>query len=361
MKNYIIPIFIPHYGCSHQCVFCNQKKITGITTPVTALDVNNIINSHVSRINQPRYVEVAFYGGSFTALPLSKQQELIAPAYQAVKDRNVQAIRLSTRPDYINNEIINNLVKFGVTTIELGVQSLDNSILLASERGHTVQDVKNAVNIIRHFDIKIGIQLMVGLPTENMPSLYLTAQESISLRPDFARIYPTLVIAETGLAEQYRSGKYQPLSLDSAVKRCAYLKCKLEQNGIPIIRTGLQATADLDDACNVLAGPYHPAFGELVDSFIMYYLVIQLLESMNISENKSTILKLHFHTRDTSKLRGNKNVNIIKLKSRFSSVNFEFYPDHSKIGEIVVEYGNLIKGADFSIIDPYHLVKEGIN
>lgn len=337
MKHYIIPVFIPHYGCTHSCVFCNQQKITGRVTPVTSQEVVDIINEHVERITEKRHIEVAYYGGSFTALNSNVQCELLEPAYRALVSGKVHAIRLSTRPDCISDAIVQRLIKYGVSTIELGVQSLDNKVLHASARGHSREDVFQAVAIIIKMGLKCGLQLMPGLPQENWKSLIDTAKGIITLAPDFVRIYPTIVIANTILAEMYGRGSYKELSLSDGIVRAAFLKIYFDHHEIPVIRTGLQATEDLDKSDVVLAGPYHPAFGEMVDSYIFYLMLAHCVEFIISSHNTQQII-IHHHPRDTSKVRGISNNNIKKLQRTYYIKAPILKGDSEKVGEIIFEY-----------------------
>jgi histone acetyltransferase (RNA polymerase elongator complex component) len=311
MKHYIIPVFIPHLGCSHQCIFCNQKKITGCQTPVTATQVRAIISERLQNINQKRRIEVAFYGGSFTALPESIQNELLSPASQALKNGHIDAIRLSTRPDCISQDIIANLLRQGVTIVELGVQSLDNQVLRKAKRGHDNQAVKNAVKLLQESGIHYGLQLMPGLPGEDWISLIETVRQAVSLKPEFVRIYPTIVIADTALACLYRQANYEPLSLEQAIARAAYMKLVFERDGIVVIRTGLQASAELDSQTNVISGPYHPAFGELVDSYIFYLMLAGFIEQNGVIPQSH--LTIRHHPQDCSKIRGQHNNNINRI------------------------------------------------
>lgn len=339
MKHYIIPVFIPHYGCTHACVFCNQQKITGQESPVSAEEVAGIIDEHLMRITVPRHIEVAFYGGSFTALDTKVQQDLLGPAYVALQSGKIHAIRLSTRPDCITDAIVQNLIDFGVTTIELGVQSLDDKVLEASARGHNSADVAVAVAVIKKAGISCGIQIMPGLPTEDWKSLIATVQGVIRLQPDFVRVYPTLVIAGTQLAAMYENKSYTPLSLSAGVSRAAYLKTMFARHRIPVIRTGLQATEELDKKEIVLAGPYHPAFGEMVDSYLFYLMIAHFAEEVRPEKN-STLL-IHHHTRDTSKLRGMSNCNIKKLQSIYNIKHCTLKGDGRTLDEISIEYQNI--------------------
>lgn len=316
MKHYIIPVFIPHLGCLHQCIFCNQNKITGLQTPVTAEQVAAIIHERLADINQDRRIEVAFYGGSFTALPEAVQNELLAPASQALHNGQIHAIRLSTRPDCINGSTLANLCSHGVSIVELGVQSFDDTVLLSAARGHNSQVVAEAVKLLKNAGIGCGLQLMPGLPDEDWVSLITTVRQTITLHPDFVRIYPAVVIAGTRLAELYKQGVYRPLSIKQAVARSAYMKLMFERQGIAVIRTGLQATEDLNSKANVLAGPYHPAFGELVDSHIFYLMLARFIEQ-NLLDVETGFTIVH-HPKDTSKVRGQYNNNLRRLKMRYN-------------------------------------------
>ncbi len=338
MKHYIIPIFIPHYGCTHQCIFCNQKKITGIETPVAASQVLSVIQEHLSRITRPRRVEVAFYGGSFTALPLDMQQELLSPVYNLLCNKKIDAIRLSTRPDAINAETVQMLMNNGVSTVELGVQSMDNRVLQAAARGHSATDVVQAVELLKAAEMKCGLQLMPGLPLEDWLSLTNTAGKVIMLKPDFVRIYPAIVIADTPMAKLYQQGLYRPLSLSEAVKRAAFLKLLCKQQGIDVIRTGLQPTEELNNEGVVLAGPFHPAFGEMVDAYLFHTMVLRFFEYIFLP---SAELIIHHHPRDHSKLRGVKNRNIKEWQQAYNILNIKLIPDGEKLGELIIEHKNI--------------------
>lgn len=340
MKHYIIPVFIPHYGCTHACVFCNQQKITGHHTPVTPQEITGIIDEHLARITEKRHIEVAFYGGSFTALGHKIQCDLLAPAYAALQKGKIDAIRLSTRPDCIDEGIVDNLIAFGVSIIELGVQSLDNKVLEASARGHKASDVTTAVTIIKNKKLQCGIQIMPGLPGEDLASLITTTQGVIDLKPDFVRIYPTLVIANTKLAEMFCNGNYTALSVQEGVVRAAFLKLLFAQNNISVIRTGLQATEELDNQDVVLAGPYHPAFGEMVDSYLFYLMVAHCIEKILVQGPQAPLI-IHHHSRDTSKLRGISNSNIKKLKNIYHTKEIIMKADGEKLDELLFEYQNI--------------------
>lgn len=338
MKHYIIPIFIPHYGCQHQCVFCNQRKITGLETPVGASEVEEIIEEHLLRITKERHIEIAFFGGSFTALPLEVQTMLLEPAYKALKAGKVDAIRLSTRPDAITREILDNLAAHGVSIVELGVQSLDETVLRLSARGHTTLHVESAVTLLKEYKFTIGLQIMPGLPGEDLRSFIKTAGRLVKLAPDIVRIYPTIVISDTPLANMYTAGNYQPLTLSEAVRRSAVLKLLCEQHKIKVIRTGLQATEELSNHSVVLAGPYHPAFGEMVDAHIFDLMVGKFVEEIPGLKH----ITIHFHVREQSKVRGVTNVNIQKWKMTYGIDSIVFVPDGNVQGQLGLEVNGII-------------------
>jgi histone acetyltransferase (RNA polymerase elongator complex component) len=331
MKRYIIPIFIPHEGCPHQCVFCDQRTITGHRPPPDAAAVAADIDTHLARLTEPRLVEIAFYGGSFTALPATRQEELLAPAKACLDAGTAHAIRLSTRPDAVDDAVTTRLKNYGVATVELGAQSLDDSVLAAAGRGHTAADVARAVAALRRAGLACGLQLMLGLPGEDWPSLIATTRGAVDLRPDFARIYPTVVIAGTPLADLYRRGAYRPLALSAAVARAAYLKGRFEDSGIPVIRTGLQATEELAGGA-VVAGPYHPAFGEMVEAFTFRLMVQRLLERLDPFAGEKIVVR--HNMRDTSAIRGLKNANTKTWQARYPWAELIFIADWPRRGEL---------------------------
>lgn len=273
MKRAIIPLFIPHWGCPHQCVFCNQVRITGRSTSVTAQDIEKIIREYVPVRDDSRYWEAAFYGGSFTALPVKVMEELLKPAKQALDEGRIRSIRLSTRPDCITPGILRLLKRYGVQTVELGVQSLDPQVLKKAERGHTAEDARQAAALLRQNDFSVGLQFMIGLPGEDWKSMRYTARQGVRLKPDFIRIYPVLVLEGTALGKMYRAGTYRPIRLEEAVCKAAFMKRWYNHHGIGVIRVGLQATDELDTGHSLLAGPYHPAMGEMCDQYIARHVI----------------------------------------------------------------------------------------
>lgn len=314
MKTSIIPIFIPHIGCPYRCVFCNQWRITGRRGVPDGNAVARTIKEYVTSAAEERHWEVAFYGGSFTAIPAALQEELLTPAREALQEGRIQAIRCSTRPDCIDEEILSRLKRYGLSTVELGVQSMDDAVLAKAKRGHTAQDVAAATALLREHSFTVGHQLMPGLPGEDWGSLRDTTAAICRLRPDIARIYPVVVIADTELADMYRQGDYTPLSVHEGVLRAAYMKQAFVEAGIQCIRTGLQATEDLDDPAQVLAGAYAPAMGEMVDTRRYCRQLFAVLDCLGDTGQ----VVVAYNRRDTSRVRGYKNTTVKKGRNRYS-------------------------------------------
>ena len=284
-KQYIIPIFVPHLGCPNDCVFCNQKSISGQTKQVTKEDVKNIIEEHLKYIKKDSKVEVAFFGGSFTGIEEEKQEELLSTAYEYIKQKKVDSIRISTRPDYIDKKILKRLKKYKVKTIELGVQSANDYILKKAGRGHTFEDVVKASKLIRWYGFELGHQMMVGLPESTTVDEINTAKQLIKLKPRMVRIYPVLVIKNTKLEKDYNEGKYKPLTVTQAVEVCKELVKLFVKKHIEVIRIGLQPTDTItnpdNDKSEVVAGPFHPAFRQLVESGMWYDVIVEKIKKLN--------------------------------------------------------------------------------
>ncbi len=294
MKHSNISIFVPHIGCPNMCAFCNQRHITGQTQIPRAVDVANAVS--IAK-NSPRYspemAEIAFFGGSFTAINREYMLELLCAAYQEIKLGNASGIRISTRPDAIDEEILHILKDYGVTSIELGAQSMVDTVLRANDRGHTAEDVARASKLIKDFDFELGLQMMTGLYTTTPEDDIYTADQIISLSPQTVRIYPTITIKGTRLEELYLSGEYSPQTLDEAVCLCASLKEKFISNGIKVIRLGLHS---IDNAAYV-AGPWHPAFSELCDS-------IRFRNKLEVKISDAGQYEVLVNPRDISKVKG---------------------------------------------------------
>lgn len=264
----IIPIFIPHKGCPHNCIFCNQKKITAHIAPVTADDVVETIETWLTTLSHVKTVEIAFYGGSFTAIPMEDQTAYLKIAKRYKDAGKVNKIHLSTRPDAINKEILDNLRAYGVDTIELGVQSFDDRVLKLSGRGHDSAIVYKSSKMIQDYGFELGIQLMIGLPGDSMETCIYSAKETVKIGPELARLYPTIVIEDTELFEQYKRGEYKPLSQDEAVERTKEMYKILQKAGINIIRVGLKSSDIINENGDIDGGTFHPAFRQLVEGAI---------------------------------------------------------------------------------------------
>ena len=261
-KHLIIPIFIPQQGCPHQCVFCNQPKITGKENRPDIGEVARTIEAYLNTWKGSGKKEVAFYGGSFTGLDNNMQENFLAAAHRFVSADSIDSIRISTRPDYITDEGLLLLKRYKVETVELGVQSMVNEVLRFSGRGHTAADTVTAVALLKKYGFKIGLQFMPGLPGDTSETILYTASKIVELQPDFVRIYPTIVVRDTPLEKMYVTGLYRPWSLADMIDICRKLVSLFNAHGIIIIRLGLQSTETLEQG--IVAGPYHPSLRELV-------------------------------------------------------------------------------------------------
>ena len=266
MKRTNISIFIPHIGCPHKCSFCDQRTISGAQKPPTAEDVTTLLEEQAPRlIERGMTAEIAFFGGSFTAIPRGYMTELLEAASRAVKRFPCYSgIRCSTRPDCVSEDISELLRSYGVTAIELGAQSMSDEVLMANERGHTADDVRRAASLIKESGIELGLQMMTGLYRDTIDNCLCTADEFIKLRPATVRVYPTVILKNTRLGELFERGEYRSFSFDETVGLCAELLRKFEQNNIRVIRLGLHASEDVER--DMLGGVYHPALREIVES-----------------------------------------------------------------------------------------------
>ncbi|MFR9071123.1 MAG: elongator complex protein 3, partial [Paraclostridium sp.] len=316
MKKRIIPIFVPHRGCPHDCIFCNQKKITGVSTDITSDDVRRIIEEYLTTIDKDASIEIAFFGGSFTAIDMDIQRNLLSVAKEYVDKNIVSDIRMSTRPDCINDEILTMLKEYKVSIIELGVQSLDDRVLIDSVRGHSDKDVFESANLIKKYGIKLGLQMMIGLPSDAEEKCIYTAKEFIKLNPDCVRVYPTLVVKETGLEKLLVENKYTPFTLDESIEIVKKVLVLFYTNNINVIRVGLQATEDIAIGKEVLAGPYHPAYRELVESKMYGDYIEYLINKYEAKENINVLV----NKKNVSRILGNKKSNVKELKEKYGVI-----------------------------------------
>ena len=259
----IVPLFIPHMGCPHHCSFCDQKSISGQQQLVTPETVANELRQAFS-YQQPAGTEIAFFGGSFTCLPQKLMVAFLEEAQPYLQSGQAAALRCSTRPDGITDEILALLRRYGVTTVELGAQSLDDTVLLRNRRGHTAQDVFSAVKLLRQNGFRVGLQIMTGLPGDTPETLEKTVRGVLELHPDMLRIYPTVVLRGTVLEKWMLDGSFVPMGLDEAVVVCTGILAQMDLAGIPVIRLGLHASRTLEQ--QMVGGAYHPAFRELCES-----------------------------------------------------------------------------------------------
>lgn len=303
MKKGNISIFVPHMGCPCVCSFCNQKTITGKNESPTAQDVKNAVDTALKRKGYE--YEIAFFGGSFTAIDRDYMIQLLEAAYPYVKSGQVSGIRISTRPDCIDREILDILKKYGVASIELGAQSMDDEVLDANKRGHTAQDVVNASVMIKEYGFELGLQMMTGLYLDTYEKAISTAKKIIELQPKTVRIYPTVVLKGTYLADLYLAEQYHPLDVDDSAELCAELVGLFEQANIKIIRLGLHSSRDIKE--NMLAGGFHDSFGEIVKSRIMLNKILALPPSD---------YQVFVNPKSLSKLKGNNKRNIYFLLER---------------------------------------------
>ncbi|MFA5180964.1 MAG: radical SAM protein [Syntrophales bacterium] len=324
----IIPFFIQNRGCPHRCAFCNQQ-ISGDRGPADWTDksfhekVRDFLASRASKEKQSKGVQIAFYGGNFTGLAASEQDRLLGLAQHHVEGGAVEGIRISTRPDALHMPDLERLAAFGVKTVELGAQSFVNRVLEASQRGHTTEDVERTVKLLKDYGFAVILHLMAGLPGDNRRGFSETVARTIDLRPDGVRIHPTLVLADTPLAEDFRRGRYHPLSLGDAVDLCKEACRRFQKAEIPVIRLGLQTTDMMTGPGAVLGGPYHSAFGSLVAEALWLERTVTLLDGADVRDKKVTV---YVPARQESAFRGNRNCNIQRLQQQFRFAALEIKP-----------------------------------
>lgn len=319
-KQYIIPIFVPHLGCPNECTFCNQRKISGQLKNVTEQDVKDTIEYYLDAFRDKKaYKEVAFFGGSFTGIDVELQNKLLAVAYQYIKAKQIDGIRISTRPDYIDVATLKRLKKFKVKTIELGVQSTNDYILAKCKRGHTYQDVKRASRLIRLFGFALGHQMMVGLPESTRLDELNTARDLAKLKPKMVRIYPVLVIRDTELENEYLKGEFEPLTLNQTVEICKELSQFFEKKRIKVIRIGLQSTDTIlspeKQGSEVVAGPYHENIRQLVSSSYYYDLLNEKIKKI---DTKAKEIEITVNPQVVDEVVGYKRENIQKIKDIYN-------------------------------------------
>lgn len=333
MSHINIPIFVPHLGCPHTCVFCNQHTITG-QSETTADEIDTAVLQTLSLLKNPsaHELQIAFFGGSFTAIEREKMLALLEKANNYVQKGSVQSIRLSTRPDAIDDEILMILAKHSVQSIELGIQSTDARVLEASERGHTAKDSETACRKIKEYGFELVGQMMLALPESTLESELQTARDMIGWGIDKARIYPTVVFTDTALAARTEKNLYHPLSVEEAIERASAVYSLFAEHNIEVIRIGLCENEGLRSDKTV-GGAYHPALGELVLN--RYYLTKILNEIKQIHPAPNSTVVIETAKNALSQAIGQKKCNLYTLEKVYPQNRILFSPSHSLCGKEV--------------------------
>ncbi len=317
----VIPYFIPHQGCPHQCVFCNQSIITSKSGNEAVGDLDRVIQKYLAFKGDRSRVELAFFGGNFLGLPVQKIKALLRGVSPYLEKGLIHGIRCSTRPDTITEERLNLVAPYGLGLVELGVQSMDNTVLGLAGRGHTREDTISAVKQLQDAGVQVGVQVMAGLPGDTLSTALETIRLLAAFKPDLARIYPVLVLAGSRLARWYEAGRYAPLTLGQAVGQVKEMVKIFNTAGVPVVRMGLQASEMMDDASQVLAGPWHPAFGHLVFSELMFEKACEQIDRFFEKETADKVV-LTVHPRSISRLQGDKKLNLEKFGRRYPGRTF---------------------------------------
>ena len=352
MKPLIIPIFVVYKGCPNRCVYCNEKITAGdYPDRITEKQFRDTVDGYLNTASKDRdHIEIAFYGGNFTGIDIDYQTELLRFAEPYIKEGRVQSVRISTRPDYIDHSCTRLLLKYNVTTVEIGAQSMIDKVLDRSRRGHSSDDVKSAVNILKESGLKSGIHVMAGLPGDTKEGFMYTVAEIIKLNPDTVRIHPTIVLKDTPLAEAYMRGEYRPLSMDEAVFLCSYAFSRFRGAGISVIRLGLHNSEEMRKKGSIIAGPCHPAFGALVEGSIFLDMASRLL---TLAKPLNEAVTFSVSPRDVSRFRGLKNYNISTLKNRYGIANIVLKENHLQETEsLVLMTGRKTYGTDMKSCYP---------
>ena len=318
----IIPVFVPHLGCPNDCVFCNQRRISGSLSPARPEDVAAAIERALSLTPPGTRRQLAFYGGSFTAIPDAEQEALLGAAQPYLERGDIASIRLSTRPDAIDGAVLARLKRHGVETVELGAQSMSDSVLALSGRGHTSADVEEASRAVKAAGFRLILQMMTGLPGSDDETDIGSARSIAALEPDGVRVYPTVIVRDTALFDLWRAGRYKEHTVEDAVRVCARIVPIFEAAGIPIIRMGLNPTEDLSGG-DAVGGAYHPALGELVRARIMRGRAEALLEGTAPGAD----ITLRVNPRLMSQLVGQHGANRAYLREKFALKRLKILPD----------------------------------
>jgi histone acetyltransferase (RNA polymerase elongator complex component) len=315
LKHCNIPIFIPELACPHQCVFCNQEKISNTFTVPKPNEISKIIDTYLKTIPKNRIINIAFFGGSFTGIPRNEMIAYLKEAHVYVKSGQVHGIRISTKPEYITNDILDTLEKYGVTAIELGAQSTNNKVLVKSGRGHKFDAIENAAKLIRKRNFELGLQMMLGLPHDTLELSIQTANDIVKLKADTTRIYPTVVVEGTVLEKMYQKGQYKVLSIDEAVDWSKQVLQIFMKAKIKVLRVGLHPSEELELGKSLVAGPIHPSFKEMVLSALWNDVLLEKLEKKGAST-------IHISKKQLNYAIGYKGKNRNDLKMKGYDVKF---------------------------------------
>jgi len=333
-KRITIPVFIPHSGCPHCCVFCNQWRVTGVSEKITAETVHKIIAEYLSSLPETVIkIEIAFFGGSFTAIPVDEQIQYFSAVNSYIESGIIDSIRVSTRPDYIDERKLELLKKNHVETVELGVQSFSDEVLDASGRGHSAEQVTRAVSLLKEYGFRVGIQLMPGLPADTYERSIQSALKTVELSPDDIRIYPALVLKDTALEKLFNENKFTPLSLEEAVDLCSVMYGMFFENGLNVIRMGLHPM-DLSGG-NVVAGPYHEALGFMIKSRYRRGILENIIRDWMKIHRDNGSLTLLLPDKMKEEFIGMKRDNIIFLRDKFNLTKLDYKFGNIEIPEIL--------------------------
>ena len=317
-----LPFFLPHAGCTYRCSFCDQKSIASQSIMPTAEDVEKSISEYTDHLTPDEKIQIGFFGGSFTGLDYEVQHAYLHAAMR--HEDHLLGIRISTRPDMLDDKTLELLQKHQVRTVELGAQSLNNQVLRKNLRGHSAEDVIQGVASLKRWGFRVGIQTLPGLPLDTFENTIRTAEEVIQLEPDEVRIYPAVVFKRTLLAKWYLEGSYEPLTLNEAIEWCRCLEDKYETAKIPVIKMGLHASDTISGDEGVVAGPWHPAFRELVDDASMLNRVCIILDRfLADTETAQCHLKLLVPNELWNRVVGHKKENLKRLQALYPALELE--------------------------------------
>jgi histone acetyltransferase (RNA polymerase elongator complex component) len=320
-KQYTIPVFIPHLGCNNECVFCNQRKISGNTKIQNLDEIRENIEDHLKHLKDNRKVQIAFFGGSFTGIPINHQVRYLELANEYITRGVVDSIRISTRPDYISIPIVSMLKRYNVQTIELGVQSMDNTVLECSKRGHLASDVIRAAIIINLMNIELGFQIMVGLPKSNLQSEIMTISKLLPFKPKQLRIYPVYVLENSKLYNMYQKNEYLPLTVEDAANRTAEIIKLCRDSDVQIIRIGLQSTDEISETNTNIVGPVSDNFAEYaLSKVILEKIEKELTNSKSVInvDNLNKKLEIYVNKKYLSIAIGPNKINKIYLQNKYN-------------------------------------------